>query len=75
MSSFPQLSGKEVVSIFQLLGWKIARQRGSHIILVKENHPATLAVPNHKEIAQGTLRGLIRSAGISTKEFFDVLSK
>jgi predicted RNA binding protein YcfA (HicA-like mRNA interferase family) len=53
MSRYPQLSGKEVISLFQLFGWEIARQRDSHVILVKENHEATLAVPNHKEIAQG----------------------
>ena len=41
------------------------RQRGSHIILVKENHNATLSVPDHKEVAKGTLRSLIRSAGYS----------
>jgi predicted RNA binding protein YcfA (HicA-like mRNA interferase family) len=49
----------------------VARQRGSHIILVKEGHTATLAVPDHKEVAQGTLRGLIRSSGLSVEEFLD----
>jgi len=40
----PLLSGREVVKIFRRLGWEIARQRGSHIILVKEGHIATLSV-------------------------------
>ena len=75
MAKFPQLSGKEVVCIFQFFGWKVARQRGSHIILVKYDHAATLAVPNHKEVAQGTLRGLMRAAGLSAKDIFDVLTK
>ena len=75
MSKYPQLSGKEVIGIFQLFGWEIARQRGSHVILVKENHEATLAIPNHKEIAQGTLRSLIRASGITVVEFYDALMK
>ena len=46
-------------------GREATRQRGSHIILVKENHNATLSVPDHKEVAKGTLRSLIRAAGYS----------
>jgi predicted RNA binding protein YcfA (HicA-like mRNA interferase family) len=67
----PPLSGQEVVRIFQSLGWTVARQRGSHIILVKENHIATLSVPDHKEVAKGTLRSLIRSAGLTVSEFLE----
>lgn len=48
---------------------KAVRQRGSHIILVKDNHIATLSVPDHKEVAKGTLRSLIRAAGITVDEF------
>ena len=69
MSSLPTLSGRKVVKIFESLGWEVARQRGSHIILVKDNHNATLSVPDHKEIAKGTLRSLIRTAGMTVEEF------
>jgi predicted RNA binding protein YcfA (HicA-like mRNA interferase family) len=65
----PRLSGREVVAIFQSLGWAVARQRGSHIILDKENHIATLSVPDHREVAPGTLRSLIRSADLTVSEF------
>lgn len=58
-----------MVRAFQALGWEIARRRGSHIILVKDAEIATLSVPNHKEVAKGTLRGLIRSANLSVAEF------
>ncbi|MXX37041.1 MAG: type II toxin-antitoxin system HicA family toxin [Gemmatimonadetes bacterium] len=58
-----------MVKIFESFGWAATRQRGSHIILVKENHNATLSVPDHKEVAKGTLRSLIRSAGITAEEF------
>jgi len=63
------LSGKEVVRIFEKLGWKVARQKGSHIIMIKDEGIVTLSVPNHKEIAKGTLRSLIRSAGLAVSEF------
>lgn len=65
----PLLSGREVVKVFERLGWEIARQKGSHIILVKEGHIATLSVPDHKEVAKGTLRKLIAPAGITVEEF------
>jgi len=47
MSSLPLLKPREVVKAFEKLGWEVARQRGSHIILTKEGHIATLSVPNH----------------------------
>jgi len=69
MPKLPILSGREIVKVFERLGWEVARQRGSHIILVKEGHVATLSVPNHCEVARGTLRSLIAHADIEAKEF------
>jgi len=69
MPALPALSGKEVVQIFESFGWSVERQRGSHIILTKEGEMATLSVPNHKEVAKGTLRSLIRAAGLTADEF------
>jgi predicted RNA binding protein YcfA (HicA-like mRNA interferase family) len=69
MPQIPLLSGRELVCIFEKLGWQVARQRGSHIILVKEGARATLSVPDHKEVARGTLRALIRAAGLTVEEF------
>ncbi len=63
------MSGRDVVRAFEKFGWQIARQRGSHIILVKEGARATLSVPDHKEVARGTLRSLIRAAGLTIDEF------
>ncbi len=65
----PVLSGREVVQVFERFGWQVARQRGSHIILVKPEHIATLSVPDHKEVAKGTLRSLIRTAGLTVEAF------
>jgi predicted RNA binding protein YcfA (HicA-like mRNA interferase family) len=69
MPALPVLSGREVVRVFEELGWQVARQRGSHIIMVKEGEITTLSIPNHKEVAKGTLRSLIRTAGITVEEF------
>jgi len=73
MPMLPRLSGRETVRAFESLGWEVVRQKGSHIILIKVGHMATLSVPNHKEVARGTLRSLIRSAGLTVSEFIDAL--
>lgn len=69
MSALPVISGRKAVRAFERLGWQVARQRGSHIIMVKEGDIATLSIPDHKEVAKGTLRCLIRAAGITVDEF------
>ena len=73
MPALPVLSGRKAVRAFEKLGWQIARQRGSHIILVKEGENVTLSIPDHKEIAKGTLRSLIRAAGLTVDEFTRLL--
>ena len=69
MAFLPLLSGREAARVFETLGWEIVRQRGSHIILVKAGHLATLSVPDHKELGRGTLRALIRRAGTTPAQF------
>ncbi len=72
-SVLPVLSGREVVRVLENFGWQIARQSGSHIILVKEGEIATLSVPDHREVAKGTLRNLIRTAGLTVREFVSAI--
>lgn len=71
----PVLRPREVVRAFEKLAWEVTRQRGSHIILTKEGHIATLSVPSHSEVARGTLRSLIARAGITVEEFLEALGK
>jgi predicted RNA binding protein YcfA (HicA-like mRNA interferase family) len=73
MRKLPLLSGREVVKVFEHLGWEVARQRGSHIILVKEGSIATLSVPDHDEVARGTLKTLIARADITVEEFLSTI--
>ncbi|MBI1956059.1 MAG: type II toxin-antitoxin system HicA family toxin [Acidobacteria bacterium] len=75
MPPVPLLRPQEVVRAFQKLDWEVARQRGSHIILTKPGHIATLSVPNHPQVARGTLRSLIAKAGITLEEFRGALEK
>lgn len=71
MAKLPLLSSTEVIKIFRRWGWQVVKRRGkgSHIILVKEEHIATLSVPGHQQVARGTLRTLIARAGLTVEEF------
>jgi len=75
MPPLPVLSGREVVRVFESLGWEVARQRASHIALAKEGEPATLSVADHKEVARGTLRKLIRLAQLTVPESLEALER
>jgi predicted RNA binding protein YcfA (HicA-like mRNA interferase family) len=63
------ISGADAVNAFIRDGWRFDRQKGSHAILVKTGHIASLSIPQHRELAPGTLRSLIRAAGLSVEEF------
>ncbi len=69
MAALPVLSGKEVVRVFERFGWMVARQSSSHIIMIKTGEIASLSIPNHREVAKGTLRSLIRSANLTVDQF------
>jgi predicted RNA binding protein YcfA (HicA-like mRNA interferase family) len=75
MPPLPSLSGKEVVRLLEKAGWEKVRQRGSHMILVKPGEIASLSVPNHKEVAKGTLRSLVRAAGLTPDSFLALRKK
>lgn len=74
MSRLPVVSGKEAVKAFEKIGYAFDHQTGSHMILRRELSPfRRLTVPNHNEIAKGTLRSLIREAGLTVNEFVKLL--
>ena len=73
MAALPSLGYRKVVKAFESLGWQVARQPKSHIIMTKEGHTATLSVPVHDPVAKGTLRSLIRYAGLTVDEFVAAL--
>ena len=73
MPQVPLLKPRDVTKIFKKFGWEVARSRGSHIILTKVGNIATLSIPNHSEVARGTLRSLIDKSGLTIEEFLSEL--
>ena len=70
MRKLPLLSGNEVSKALAKIGYRVDHQTGSHFILRNEVSPyRRLTVLNHKEIAKGTLRAIIRQAGLTLEEF------
>lgn len=63
------ISGKEAIKIFESMGFKIVRQKGSHVVLRKGNKGCV--VPMHQELAIGTLRSAIKQAGITIEDFIN----
>ena len=74
MSELPRISGREVVAALLKIGYEKDRQKGSHIVLRQKAYPhRRIVVPDHREIAKGTLRKIIRQAGLTVEEFKELL--
>lgn len=73
MAPVPLLKPSQVVQAFERLGWRVVRRKGSHIILTKPGQIATLSVPDHAQVARGTLRALLSRSGVPVDEFLGVL--
>ncbi|MBI3581376.1 MAG: type II toxin-antitoxin system HicA family toxin [Nitrospinae bacterium] len=73
MGRLGNISGREAVKAFRKAGWRGIGQVGSHLVMVKEGVRANLSIPQHKELSLGTLRALIRSAGITVEQFIGLL--
>jgi len=75
MPKLPVLSGREVIKILSKIGFAEKRQKGSHVILIKETEGSkkALVVPLHKEVDPGTLLEIIRQAGLKREEFEKLL--
>jgi predicted RNA binding protein YcfA (HicA-like mRNA interferase family) len=72
MTPLPVCSGADAVRAFQKVGYEVDHQTGSHVIF---RHPSgrRLTVPSHRELAKGTLRALIRDAGMTEEQFAELL--
>lgn len=73
MGRLANVSGKEAVKVFQKAGWQSIGQVGSHLVLVKRGVRVNLSIPQHKELSVGTLRLLIRNAGLTVEQFLELL--
>jgi predicted RNA binding protein YcfA (HicA-like mRNA interferase family) len=73
MSKLPRISGQAGIKALEKVGFYVKRQEGSHIILRRDEPFTQVVVPNHKELDRGTLRAIIRQAGLSVEEFVRLL--
>jgi predicted RNA binding protein YcfA (HicA-like mRNA interferase family) len=71
LSKLPLLSWREVVKALGKVGFAVARQRGSHIILVKDER--AIPVPRHDQIKRGLLLEIIAEAGLTREKFLELL--
>jgi predicted RNA binding protein YcfA (HicA-like mRNA interferase family) len=73
MTNLPRISGRECFAALSKKGFQFKRQNGSHMILRRADPFAQVVVPDHRELDYGTLRGIIRQAGLSVEEFISLL--
>ncbi len=74
MSKLPrQLSYKKVIAALRRAGFRVHRQRGSHIVLVRNDPYAQVIVPAHRSLATGTLGDILDGAGLTLEQFIDLL--
>ena len=73
MAKLPAVSGKECSKAFGRLGFEEVRQRGSHVVMKRDE--AGCVVPMHAEIKTGTLSGILKQAGVSVEEFIEALGR
>jgi predicted RNA binding protein YcfA (HicA-like mRNA interferase family) len=73
MSGLPRISGREWARALARVGFYLKRQEGSHMVLRRDDPFAQVVVPDHKELDRGTLRAIIRQAGLSVDEFSNLM--
>ena len=75
MLKLPRLSGQETISVLEKAGFVVVRKRGSHVVLKKHTASGNIGcvVPLHKELAIGTLQGILKQAQIAPEEFILLL--
>ncbi len=68
----PVVSGKDIIKALSKIGYYVRDQKGSHVHL---RHPyrKPLTVPDHPEVAKGTLRAIIKEADLTVEEFLEFL--
>lgn len=73
MPELPRVSGKEAIRVFERLGFRQVRQKGSHVVLRREDKGCV--IPLHSSLVLGTLRSAIRQAGITVEEFVEAYTQ
>jgi predicted RNA binding protein YcfA (HicA-like mRNA interferase family) len=73
VSHLPVISGRACVRALERAGFRIVRQVGSHIVLRRDEPFCQIVVPDHKTLDRGTLRAILRSAGLTPERFRELL--
>ncbi|TSC96936.1 MAG: hypothetical protein CEN88_246 [Candidatus Berkelbacteria bacterium Licking1014_2] len=75
MAKTPRISAKEAIKVFEKVGYRQTRRRGSHIRFWHPDYPARkpLTIPDHKIIKVGLLQKCIKDAGLTVEEFIELL--
>ncbi|MEO5346766.1 MAG: type II toxin-antitoxin system HicA family toxin [Magnetococcus sp. YQC-9] len=71
MSGVPQLSGRECLAVLKRFGFRLVRQRGSHMVVRRDNPFSQLVIPDHEVLDRGTLRAIVRQSGVSVESFLE----
>jgi len=69
VTRLPVLSGRDCVRALARAGFRQVRQEGSHIILRRDDPFAQVVVPDHRTLDRGTLRAIVRQAGLTVDQF------
>ena len=75
MNKLPVISGRRCVQSLDRAGFYVKRRTGSHLVLRRDDPFAQVVVPDHKVLDRGTLRAIIRQAGLSVDEFVGLLEQ
>jgi predicted RNA binding protein YcfA (HicA-like mRNA interferase family) len=75
MPKLRRVSGQQAIRALEMMGFEQVRQRDSHVVLKKQTPEGAIGcvVPLHRELAVGTLRGILRQAGVTPEEFMENL--
>lgn len=75
MPRLPTVSAKDAIRALEHFGFRVHRQTGSHIHLWNEERNLVVTVPNHPELAKGTLISIMKQAGLERDEFLSALKR
>lgn len=73
VAKLPVLSGDELIRLLKKAGFRVVRQKGSHVSLQRESHKTV--VPLHSELAKGTLLGILKQCGLGREELLDLIKR
>ncbi len=73
MSKLPRLSGRDCLKALERIGFYLKRRESTHMVVRRDDPFAQVVIPDHHELDRGTLRSIIRHAGIRVDEFLQSL--